>query len=416
MDKHIFVYIDLNGTSHLVGELWSRRRNQHESATFKYDEEWLTNPNKFALEPALFLGLGSHHTPKEKVIFGAIGDSAPDRWGRMLMRRAARRKAEADGITVKSLQEIDFLLSVNDEARQGALRFSQMKGGPFLSDDDSIKIPPLLELPKLLSASDHVLNDKDSLDDLRLLLAPASSLGGARPKASIYDKESYLCIAKFPGNQDEYNVPAWEAVALSIAQKAGIEVPNWQIKKINNKDVLLVRRFDRINSQRIPFLSAMSMLGANDNETHSYLEIADAIRQYGSQPEEDLLRLWRRVLFNVLTSNTDDHLRNHAFLYDGATGWRLSPAYDLNPTPIDIKPRVLTIAIDEHDATASLEIVMRVASHMGINQKRAIEITRDVAKAISTWRHTASHLGLKKEIERMASAFEHDDLEKALKY
>src|ERR1700737_822682 len=205
MDKETFVYIDLNGTPHLVGRLWVRARKNKESATFEYDPGWLQDAARFSLEPALTLGPGPFHTPADLPMFGAIGDSAPDRWGRTLMRRMERRRAEQEKRTPRTLHEIDFLLLVDDEARQGALRFADREGGPFLREDAATRIPPMVELPKLLSAAQRFLDDKDSDEDLRLLIAPGSSLGGARPKASVREKGGHLAIAKFPRRDDELN-------------------------------------------------------------------------------------------------------------------------------------------------------------------------------------------------------------------
>ena len=320
MEKAVLVYLDLRGSPHLVGRLWARTRKGKESATFEYDGTWLAHADRFALEPALTLSPGPFHTGSGKPLFGAIGDSAPDRWGRMLMRRAERRYADREGRTPRTLWEIDYLLMVDDEARQGALRFAEAERGPFLADD-AAAIPPLIELPRLLSAADHVAGDSDSDDDLRLLLAPGSSLGGARPKASVRDRDGHLMVAKFPHKQDEVDAVRWEAVALSLAAKAGIPVPAWRVEDVAGRPVLLLRRFDRPAGMRIPFLSAMSMLGAADNEMRSYLEFVDALRQHGAAPKEDMRALWRRIAFNILISNTDDHVRNHGFLYDGTRGW-----------------------------------------------------------------------------------------------
>jgi serine/threonine-protein kinase HipA len=406
MDKEIFVYVDLDGTPHLAGHLWSHTRKGKESATFEYDKTWLSNPNRFSFDPLLTLAEGSFHTAADKALFGALGDSAPDRWGRVLMRRAERRRAEHAGETPRTLQEIDYLLMVNDEARQGALRFSDREDGPFLAAQDVAKIPPLIGLPRLLSAAEHVADDTDSGEDLRLLLAPGSSLGGARPKASVRNKDGHLCIAKFPHKDDEINTVLWEAVALTLAEKSGIDVPAWRIETILKKPVLLLRRFDRIKNTRIPFLSAMSMLSAKDNETHSYLEIADALRRYGAATKEDQQALWRRIIFNILIANTDDHLRNHAFLYAGPNGWRLSPAYDLNPVPTDIKPRILSTAITEDDATGDIDLALQVALHFGLNAKNAKATIDEVKTALASWRNVASKLGLSaREIDRMKSAF-----------
>ena len=393
-----------------MGRLWTRSRGNKDSATFEYDKSWLAHPDRFSLEPALKLGPGPFHTTSDKPLFGAIGDSAPDRWGRVLMRRAERRRAETAGETPRTLREIDYLLMVNDEARQGALRFREAEGGPFLAEHGPTKIPPLIELPRLLSAAEHVLSNSDTDEDLRLLLAPGSSLGGARPKASVRDRDGHLAIAKFPNKGDEINTVLWEAVALTLAKKAGIPVPTWRLEPAADKPMLLLRRFDREEGRRLPFLSAMSMLEAKDNETRSYMEFVDVLRQHGAEPKADMHALWRRIVFNILISNTDDHLRNHGFLYGGPAGWRLAPAYDLNPVPVDIKPRVLSTAIDLDDRTASLNLALSVADYFELGPDEARRITVGVGKAVSLWRKEAAALGLAKpDIDRMASAFEHED-------
>ncbi|MCP4692130.1 MAG: HipA domain-containing protein, partial [Desulfobacterales bacterium] len=305
----------------------------------------------------------------------------------------------------------------DDEARQGALRFSLQEGGPYLAERGPTRIPPLVELPKLLSATEHLIDKNESDEDLRLLLAPGSSLGGARPKASVRDRDSQLAIAKFPNKNDDIAVIPWEALALKLAGMAGIAVPSWRIEIISNKPVLLLRRFDRSpDGNRIPFISAMSMLDAHDNETRSYLELADALQRYGATPKKDMRELWRRIVFSILISNTDDHLRNHGFLCEGPDGWRLSPAYDLNPVPADIKPRILSTAIDLDDGAASLDLAMEVAEYFRLDKDVAHGIIKEVGTAVSTWRRQAASLGLKAaEIDRMASAFEHKDLNFARK-
>jgi serine/threonine-protein kinase HipA len=409
MDKEILVYIDLAGTPHLAGRLWAHTRKGKQSATFEYNKIWLANPKRFSFDPLLTLGPGAFHASADKLVFGALGDSAPDRWGRVLMRRAERRRAEQMDETPQTLQEIDYLLMVNDEARQGALRFAYNADGPFLAAQDAVKIPPLIELPRLLSAAEHIGSETDTDEDLRLLLAPGSSLGGARPKASVRDKDGSLCIAKFPHKDDEINTVLWEAVALTLAKKAGIEVPVWRIETVLGKPVLLSRRFDRIKDKRIPFLSAMSMPGAKDNESRSYLEIADALARYGADPKTDQRTLWRRIVFNILIANIDDHLRNHAFLYEGPNGWRLSPAYDLNPVPTDIKPRILSTTISENDGTGSTELALEVSAYFSLNTQEASAMIGEVRSAVSHWRKIAVKLGLStREIERMKSAFQSD--------
>ena len=414
MDRETLVYVDLDGVPHLMGRLWARVRNNKESATFEYHQAWIEHPARFSLEPALQLGPGPFHTPADTPMFGAMGDSAPDRWGRALMRRMERRRAGREGGTPRTLREIDFLLLVDDEARQGALRFAEREGGAFLRETGVKRIPPVVELPDLLSAAEHVMEDKDTEEELQLLFAPGSSLGGARPKASVIDKDGHLAIAKFPRKDDEINIVLWEAVARALAQKAGIPVAAGRVERIANKPVLLVRRFDRDGVRRVPFLSAMSMLGSKDNETRSYLEIVDTLRQHGAAPKTDMEELWRRLVFNILISNTDDHLRNHGFLYAGCEGWRLSPAYDLNPVPTDIKPRILSTAINEDDGTASLGLAMEVAGYFELDDNSARDIAMQVGKAILRWRDEAARQGLTRaETDRMASAFEHEDLKAA---
>jgi serine/threonine-protein kinase HipA len=414
MDELVYIYVDLDGTPRLCGRLWARARKGQESASFAYDPEWLSAAKRFSLEPALSLGAGSFHTGPGKALFGAIGDSAPDRWGRMLMGRTERRAAKREKRAPRTLREIDYLLMVDDEARQGALRFSKEPGGPFFRPDAAGRIPPVVQLPRLLRATANVENDVETEEDIRLLLAPGSSLGGARPKASVRNQDGGLLIAKFPHKTDETNVVLWEALALRLAGKAGIRVPSWTVKKISRKPVLIAERFDRLKTRRIPFLSAMSMLGAKDNERHSYLEVVDAVRQHGARIEADLEELWRRIVFYVLISNTDDHLRNLGFLYVGSEGWRLAPAYDLNPVPVETKPRVLSTNITLDDGTASLELAFEVADYFKLSAKRARGITRQVGEIVARWDQEARALGIgKAEREQMSSAFSHEDLGKA---
>ncbi len=412
-DRAIYVFIDLDEKTHYVGQLWSHVHKRRNSASFQYDPTWLKNPLRFALEPALTLTEGTLHT--DQALFGAIGDSAPDRWGRILMRRAQERDARKAKISPKTLTEVDYLLGVNDETRQGALRFAEDMKGPFLQISSASSIPPLINLPKLLSATEKLLKDKESEEDLRLLLAPGSSLGGARPKASVIDKDGHLAIAKFPREDDEFSTVLWEAVSLTLASQAGLLVSEWRVQTIAKKPVLILKRFDRDGKRRIPFLSAMSMLGAQDNESHSYLEIVDALKQYGASPKQEMTQLWRRIVFNILISNTDDHLRNYGFLYKNSEGWELSPAYDLNPTSVLIKPRILTTNISLDDNVASLDLALSVAAEFGLSLTQAKKIAKEVGDAVSKWRTIAHKFKMNSaEIERMSSAFEHQDLAQAI--
>ena len=414
MDELVYVYVGLGGAPEFCGRLWARARKGQESASFEYDEGWLRAANRFSLEPALSLGPGSFHTGQGKALLGAIGDSAPDRWGRMLMGRAERRAAKREKRTARTLREIDYLLMVDDETRLGALRFSIEPGGPFLRPFAAGRIPPIMKLPRLLAAVEHFGGDTETEEDIRLLLAPGSSLGGARPKASVRNKNGDLLIAKFPHKTDETNVVLWEALSLRLAGKVGIKVPSWSVKKISRKFVLVLERFDRLEKRRIPFLSAMSMLGAKDNETHSYMEVVDAIRQHGAGIDADLEELWQRIVFYILISNTDDHLRNLGFLYAGSEGWRLAPAYDLNPVPVETKPRVLSTNITLDDGTASLDLAFEVADYFKLSEKRARAIVGQVGKVVSRWDEEAGELGIgKTDRERMTSAFNHYELQKA---
>lgn len=413
----LFTYVATAAEPVLVGRLWARASKGSESATFLYDDSWLAHAERFALEPALSVGPGPQHTRSGKSLFGAIGDSAPDRWGRALLARAEQRTARSEHRVPRTLREIDFLLGVSDESRQGALRFSLTRGGPFLAEPRANNVPPLVDLPRLLAATERILDDSEDASDLRLLLAPGTSLGGARPKASVRDTDGALAIAKFSTSHDDHNVALTEGLALSLAARAGIAVPAWRTESVGSSTALIVRRFDRVGGRRVPFLSAMSMLGAIDGEQRSYLEIIDALSEQGSAPVEDRRQLWKRMVFTVLVSNVDDHLRNHAFLHDSTAGWRLSPAYDINPTPTFVRARVLATAIDESDTTASIETCVSVAEYFGLEVGTARSIARDVAGVTQGWRAEARRVGLtKRDIERLESAFEHDDLRVAMAF
>lgn len=417
MDQPVFVYVDLDRVPHLVGRLWTHVRKRVEGAVFKYDEAWLRNPARFALEPALRLDPGPHHTFPARGLFGAMGDSAPDRWGRALMVRAETNRAREADEQPHTLWEKDFLLRVDDETRQGALRFAASEGGPFLCQPGSNRTPPLIELPAMLAASERAFDGTESEAELRLLLAPGSSLGGARPKASVRDRGGQLAIAKFPHHADQIQTVLWEAVANRLAVSAGLRTAVARVEKVAGRPILLLRRFDRDGDLRRPFLSAMSMLGAADREQRSYLELADALQQHGASPIEDMRELWRRILFSVLISNTDDHLRNHGFLHEGQEGWRLSPAYDLNPVPVQFRPRILSTLIDERSGEASLDLVLSVAEYFRLSPGEARKAAGEVGKVVAGWRRVAKGLGIPSgELDLMASAFEHEDLAQATTY
>ncbi|MCD4719481.1 MAG: HipA domain-containing protein [Desulfobacula sp.] len=414
MPEKIFVHIDLAGKPHFVGRLWLHARRGQESASFEYSSGWKSSPVCFSLEPALIVDEGKFHIGKS--LFGSISDSAPDRWGRSLMNRMETRKAKIENRRARRLKESDYLLMVDDRTRQGALRFSTSKDGPFLASYTDNHIPPLIQLGKLLNASNRIVVHKEIDQDLRDIVEPGSSLGGARPKVVVTDTKTNLLIAKFPSPKDEWDVGLWEFLSLRMAKKAGIPVPDFRIEKVLGKNVLLLGRFDRKGEQiRVPFLSAMSMLGASDGDTKSYIEIGEVLKEYGASTSEDLIDLWRRIVFNIMISNVDDHLRNHGFLYEGISGWRLSPIYDLEPTPDHIKARILRTNIDLYNGTASLDLAYEVVEYFGLNIVEARKIAKEVANAVKNWDKEASRFGAsKQEIDFMRSAFDHDDLRQGL--
>lgn len=407
------VFVDLHGAPVPVGTLLALRGRAGERAAFQYDDAWLVHPERFALEPALHLDSSPQYPPEGRALFGAFGDSAPDRWGRMLIARAAQREAQRAGRALPALHELDFLLGVNDEARPGALRFTALDGGPFLAQGTAAT-PPIVELAHLLDASDRVDAEDGDDEALSLLLAPGSSLGGARPKASVRDSDGMLAIAKFPRVADAYEVERWEATAIALAGRAGIVAPDVRIEMVADRAVLITRRFDRRNTQRVPYLSALTMLGCADGDRRSYPEIADVIRRYGAHASRDLEQLFRRTVFSVLISNTDDHLRNHGFLYAGPDGWELSPAFDLNPTPTDVKPRVLSTSLTlDDDCAANLDLALGEHEHYDLRLERAKSIAAEIGRAVAGWRSVAQQHGLsRRACDRLATAFEHEDLAK----
>lgn len=408
------VHIALNGRTRQVGLARSNRVRGKETILFEYDDAWLNDSDRFSLEPALAMTRGAFAPPSGLTVFGSIGDSAPDTWGRRLMQRAERRAAEREGRAIHTLAESDYLLGVSDTTRLGALRFRRVGEESFQAPDRA-GVPALIQLGKLLQITERILRDEETDEDLQLIFAPGSSIGGARPKASVIDQHGYLSIAKFPKETDDYSVETWEEIALRLAEQAGIATPKHQLIEVAGKAVLLSRRFDRQDGTRIPFLSAMAMMSAKDGEQGSYPEIVDSLVQHGAQAKTDARALYRRVVFNVLISNVDDHLRNHGFLWLGKNGWSLSPAYDLNPMPSDIKARVLTTNISLDEATCSLDLLESAAEHFSLSLAQARAIIKEVALVTSRWRNIAKEVGARSaEIQRMASAFEHDELKTAI--
>jgi serine/threonine-protein kinase HipA len=338
-------------------------------------------------------------------MFGALSDCAPDRWGRTLLARREAALARAGGRATRSLGEIDYVLGVRDDLRQGALRL-RVEGGPFLADDDT-GVPALTDLPELLDLAARAENDTADLPDLQRLIRVGSSLGGARPKAHVRDTSGRIAIAKFPSTgRDTWNVMAWEKVALDLARRAGIDVPDSRLLNLAGRNVLVIDRFDRTRAgHRIGYVSAMTMLEASDGDRRSYLEIAEVIENTSARTTEELHELWRRIVFSVLISNTDDHLRNHGFLHERGDVWSLSPAFDLNPDPAP-GPKYLSTAIDHADDTASLASTLAVAEYFRLSGAQARAMLGEVASAVSGWRAVAAtHRLAPSEIAAMEPAF-----------
>ena len=410
----IEVHIDLDGRTRQIGLARRNVVRGGETIIFEYTDEWLDDEHQFSIEPALTLAPGPYAPRRDMTIFGSLGDSAPDTWGRSLMQLRERRAAERDSRDVRTLLESDYLLGVADETRLGALRFRWMGDDVFQAPLQA-GVPALVKLGHLLEVTERILRSEESDDDLRTIFAPGSSLGGARPKVSVVDQHGRLSIAKFPKETDTYSIETWEEIAFRLAQRAGIPTPEHKLVQVAGRSVLLSRRFDRENGKRIPFLSAMALTETKDGETGSYPEIVDAISRHGACAKADSEALYRRVAFNVMVSNVDDHLRNHGFLWLSKAGWSLSPAYDLNPTPVDLKRRVLTTNIDLDEGTCSLDLLEEASEYFGLALAAARNIIKEVATATAGWRDVARNVGVRaQEIERMASAFEHADCEAAL--
>jgi serine/threonine-protein kinase HipA len=409
MADGIEVVVQIAGEDVPAGRLWSHCRRGVESATFVYRDDYLARSDAYELDPSLPLRAGQHQTPGERATFGSFSDCAPDRWGRRLIARNERARVERVGGGERSFGEMEYLLGARDDARQGALRFRAATDDAYLAPE-SQGVPPLVELPALLGAADRLDRDEASEEELQLLLRGGSSLGGARPKAHVIDGDGRLAIAKFPSpSNDDWDVIRWEAVALRLAREAGIAVPNWTLETVDGKAVLVTDRFDRDGDWRVGYVSAMTMLELVDGDRGSYLDIAEVIEAQSPCARDDLHELWRRIVFTVLISNTDDHLRNHGFLRTSRGGWTLSPAFDLNPDPRS-GPAQLSTAIDGGDTTASVDLALRVAPHFRLDAEQARRMVAEVRTATAEWRTVAKAAGIPApEIDRMAPAFSMSD-------
>lgn len=413
-DAQAEVVVQIGGEDVLAGRLYAHRDGRAESATFSYESAYIGLADSYELDPALPLYVGHQQTRNGAAIFGAFSDCAPDRWGRRLIDRTENRRARREGQTKRRFGEVDYLLEVRDDMRQGALRFRVPGSEAFLADEES-GVPSLLELGALLSASERMEREEADEEELRMLLRGGSSLGGARPKAHVIDAGGKPAIAKFPSPKDDHQVIPWEAVTSVLAREAGIRVPNSALEVGDGKPVLIVDRFDRAGDLRIGYVSAMTMLEAQDGDQGSYLEIAEAIEGTSPSADRDLAELWRRVAFTILVSNTDDHLRNHGFLRMSSAGWSLSPAFDLNPNPEG--PTDLSTAIAFDDPAASIELLIEVAEYFRLDESQCREILEQVLTATSSWRDRARTIGLSaREIEEMELAFEHEQRRLAVQF
>jgi serine/threonine-protein kinase HipA len=409
----IEVYVAVGERNLLAGQMYSHRHRGSESASFVYDSRYLADPGAYSLDPALPLVTGTLQTPVGRRLFGAFADSSPDRWGRTLIQRVERARATAAATAPRSMSEIDLLLGVRDDLRQGALRFRLGDQAPFLASEDS-GVPVLTDLPALLDIAARAERDAANYEDLRRLLRAGSSLGGARPKAHVLDARGRVSIAKFPSAaSDTWNVMAWEKVALDLARDAGVMVPDSQLIRAGDRHVLIVDRFDRLGAARVGYASAMTMLEASDRDQRSYLEIAAVIEERSTAATADLRQLWRRIALSILISNTDDHLRNHGFLHQRGESWTLSPAFDLNPNP-DPGPKNLSTAIDFTDTRASVDTLISVAPYFRLDPGDAVEVLAQVARAAARWHMVAKTHGLtQRDLDVMEPAFEHAESQRA---
>ncbi len=395
----------------LMGILSVSSARGKESFSFAYADAWLQSGFSQMIDPDLQLYSGSYYPRNDKSNFGIFLDSCPDRWGRVLMQRREAAVAKQEERPVKKLLESDFLLGIFDAHRMGALRFKTEEEGPFLNDNKTMATPPWTSLRELEYAS--LQFEKDDTHDpaylkwLSLLIAPGSSLGGARPKASVVDADNNLWIAKFPSRNDDKDIAAWEMVANKLAINAGLNVAKGKLQQFNSKyHTYLTKRFDRTaHHKRIHFASAMTLLGHVDGEDAagaSYLELMEFISRHGAAVEKDLEELWRRIVFNICIKNTDDHLRNHGFLLTGK-GWLLSPAYDINA---DEYGKGLSINITDTDNTLDIDLARAVAGYFRLPDKKASQIIQKISTVTKDWKKIAASYKISKaEQERMAGAF-----------
>jgi serine/threonine-protein kinase HipA len=400
-----------------LGFLYAHQTRGRELFEFEFDRKVLVD--RALVEPPVDPRLGAYegrqHPPQDVTTFGVFADASPDRWGRVLMERRLERDKRAGRVDPKArLVESDYLLGVHDRYRVGALRFRRDDEGEFLDDRDGVAAPPFVRLRELEAASlaierDESNNASDTEKWLAMLIAPGGSLGGSRPKASVVDELGHLWIAKFPSVRDAHDVGAWETVVNTLARACRLRVPESEAKRFNHhQHTFLVKRFDRTaNHERLHFASAMTLTGRSDGDDAStgasYLELAGVLIKDGAEPQADLRELWSRIVFNMLVSNADDHLRNHGFLRVPGKGWRLSDAYDMNPVP---DAYGLKLNITGADNALDLDLARSVAPYFRVKSSDAEEIIDDMKSIVRQWRTIAERLTIPaRERDRMASAF-----------
>jgi serine/threonine-protein kinase HipA len=411
--QDVFVYADwdqINGPL-FMGRLHAELLRGKEVFSFEYDQDWLKSGNAQLLDPDLQLYAGMQFLNDEsKGNFGLFLDSSPDRWGRILMKRKEAAMARKEERPEKHLYELDYLMWVFDAHRMGGLRFKYETSGDFQNDNKKLASPPWTSIRELEEISlrlenDDVIDDPDYLRWLNMLVAPGSSLGGARPKASILDQSKQLWIAKFPSKNDQSDIGGWEMVARELAIGSGIQMAEAQARRFSCRNhTYLTRRFDRTPSgNRIHFASAMTLLGHHDGQDHvdgvSYLELVDFITSRGGRVELDLEQLWRRIVFSICVSNIDDHLRNHGFLLTN-TGWVLSPAFDINPVETGTG---LKLNISESDNALDLDLAMEVHEYFRLSKDRAFHIIKEIGKSVKRWRTIATNIGISKSEQELKS-------------
>lgn len=407
----IYVYAHWLGLAEpvLLGILSAHQAKGRKAFSFEYDRNWLKSNTQRLIDPDIQFYSGQQF-PNNKENFGIFLDSMPDTWGRTLMKRREIQLAKSKGQNPKTLYDIDYLLGVFDETRMGAFRFKLDPNEDFLDNDSEKSTPLWSTVRELQQAVVHYENDTDNEAInkwLKILIAPGSSLGGARPKANVLDEKNQLWIAKFPSKNDTIDKAAWEYLTYQLAIKAGIEMAECKIEKVSGKyHTFFTKRFDRMGKERIHFSSAMTMTGNNEDtiksQPASYLDIVEFIQNYGCKVNENLHQFWRRIVFNIAVSNTDDHLRNHGFILTDE-GWVLSPAYDLNPS---IDKDGLALNIDMDNNVLDFELAKSVGVFFRLNQSEMDNILNEVFNSVKQWKEIASKIGISRsEQELMQAAF-----------